>query len=181
LQAASDAQLQARMIAVERDDALAAVRRITAVAATHERRCSELQIATCEVCDMCARQQEELAAARQEAAAARNAAGSIGPSVTESQQQLAALRAQAVAAEALASELQVRCKLEDKMRPDVERSHRHCHSSVFLRYMQMQLAAQTQRCVRLHCFVQELHTHDDVTDNPVVMSVLGDLCDEHCQ
>jgi hypothetical protein len=119
--ALTDAQQQIRLLTIERDDALEAVRRITDVAVTHERRCSELQVAACEVCDMCVRQQEELAAARREAEAARNAAcSSSTPSVLElthvleaavhqqHQEQLAAVRAEATAAEARVKDLKVR-------------------------------------------------------------------------
>ncbi len=112
------------LTAGERDEALESVRRVTAIAAEHERRCSELHAATCDVCNMCVRQQLELAAVKREAEVALATAGGflrtgvvqaelsravvIATQRQELQQQLDAARTRAEAAELLSGQRMVR-------------------------------------------------------------------------
>lgn len=183
---ADTARQRLQSMAQERDDALESVRRITAVAAAHELRCSELQVATCEVCDMCVRQQEELAAARREAEASRNMSGSgvsspaeVGRMVEmalQHQQQLAASRVLVATLEARIAALQVSLVVREL--PTCLVAH---VLSIVTRSIQAQLSAQTRRCVCLQVAVQELQPQFDESDVAAqsVLSVLDEFSGDY--
>lgn len=112
---ALELQVRLAVLTSERDDALEAVRRITGLAASHERRADDMQAATQKLCDTVVRQQEGLAAARKEAEEARVAEAERARALSSAalmQGLLEAAAAQATAAESRAANLQV-CASED--------------------------------------------------------------------